>query len=696
MSKQHTPTQHQRWLKYGINVAVLIIATLVIILLINWMGYRHFYRFDFTRTRQYSLSPQTTNLLDRLDSGIEVTTFYAAGSAEGELLRRVDDLLSEYTRRSGRIEVQHIDPAANPELRDQFIGDLKSRFDDELTEPAEALQNITQTYDQVRQFARQQTQMLPELVAKLSDTDQQTSMLLTQLNQIFLRLGKDLEDVEDQIQTRLDEILADYQGAAAAARQPLTQLNSGVLDVAIQRFQQTVDNPQTSNAVQDALLGLIDQYKKLRETVELASQDLDALSTPNYTRVRNSLLQSNCVVVTVPPDQTEGDGVVVLTLDTIYPNLQRAQLSRGEVTAEQGYRGEETVTGAILQLTLKHDTRVVFINPRPQSVLRGNNPQVTYTQVAERLRQMNFEVTEWQPGGSMGPMGQPAPPQPPPEAREGETLVYVVLPVPPPNPQRPTQRVGPQIAQAVGQHLQAGRPALVFIPPNQLASMGMSDPIAQLLNQFGVTVDNGRMIMTQMPGREGRMQNATQITLDTWPGDHPITQASRGLRGVLVQALPIKLPSQPAEGVTHTPLITTPDDTWADSEFMRPGQATRGEDDPAGPFTVASATTRGDQRLITIADRAFAVDMITQAGPTDIFGNTLYTTFPGNSEMFVNSMYWLAGLDQLIAPGARTQDVRRIEAVSRPALIALWWTTLAGLPAMCLVAGGIVWVVRRR
>jgi ABC-type uncharacterized transport system involved in gliding motility auxiliary subunit len=68
----------------------------------------------------------------------------------------------------------------------------------------------------------------------------------------------------------------------------------------------------------------------------------------------------------------------------------------------------------------------------------------------------------------------------------------------------------------------------------------------------------------------------------------------------------------------------------------------------------------------------------------------------GNSELFINSVYWLAGLDNAIAATARTQDIRRVGPIGDGQQLALRWILLAGLPALALLAGVIMWQVRRR
>ncbi len=116
-------------------------------------------------------------------------------------------------------------------------------------------------------------------------------------------------------------------------------------------------------------------------------------------------------------------------------------------------------------------------------------------------------------------------------------------------------------------------------------------------------------------------------------------------------------------------------------------------------FTAAVAVERQGQggRLVVVADPQWATDAVTQfghwgEGTAELSG----ARFPANSELFVNSVYWLAGLDELIAASPRAQDLRRIEAMSDAALVGYRVLLLLGLPAAIALAGVGVWFVRRR
>ncbi|MCC5828980.1 MAG: hypothetical protein JJU36_05985, partial [Phycisphaeraceae bacterium] len=70
--------------------------------------------------------------------------------------------------------------------------------------------------------------------------------------------------------------------------------------------------------------------------------------------------------------------------------------------------------------------------------------------------------------------------------------------------------------------------------------------------------------------------------------------------------------------------------------------------------------------------------------------------FPANSELFVNSVCWLAGLEGLVAASPQVQAVIRIGPVDPVQLSRLRWAYTAGIPLLCLLGGAGVWLMRRR
>jgi hypothetical protein len=69
--------------------------------------------------------------------------------------------------------------------------------------------------------------------------------------------------------------------------------------------------------------------------------------------------------------------------------------------------------------------------------------------------------------------------------------------------------------------------------------------------------------------------------------------------------------------------------------------------------------------------------------------------FPGNAELFTNSLLWVAGTEHLITVSAEAIQARRIGDLGDWSL-PLEILIIGGLPAIVLAAGVVVWLVRRR
>ena len=93
MQNHSSHTQAARRRKYGLNVAVSVVAVLALFVLINWIAYRQFVRFDLTATRSYSLSPQTLKVLQGLEGSYQIVTLF---SRSGEHVDQALDLIEEY------------------------------------------------------------------------------------------------------------------------------------------------------------------------------------------------------------------------------------------------------------------------------------------------------------------------------------------------------------------------------------------------------------------------------------------------------------------------------------------------------------------------------------------------------------------------------------------------------------------------
>ena len=92
--------------RIGANVALMTITAIAIWAMVNYLNSRHYYRFDWTKSRKYSISPKTKEVLGQLEDTLYITTFYLPG----DLFRDVKDLLEEYSYASKKLKIEYVDP----------------------------------------------------------------------------------------------------------------------------------------------------------------------------------------------------------------------------------------------------------------------------------------------------------------------------------------------------------------------------------------------------------------------------------------------------------------------------------------------------------------------------------------------------------------------------------------------------------
>lgn len=112
----------RRSTKLGANTAVLTLAVLAILGVINFLGYRHHKRVDLTSGELYSLSDQTRKTVSGLRQEVKIIKF-----------ARTDDIplrdeMAEFRDLSNKLSYDRIDPTEKPQLARQYnvhaLGDL--------------------------------------------------------------------------------------------------------------------------------------------------------------------------------------------------------------------------------------------------------------------------------------------------------------------------------------------------------------------------------------------------------------------------------------------------------------------------------------------------------------------------------------------------------------------------------------------
>jgi len=126
--KQILNTLGKRSAKYAGNYVVSVILVIALVAGLNYLGQRHPKRFDLTAIGSYTLAPQTTQILNKLNKDLTVKAFFPGGDYAA-----LRELLTEYQAKSGHVKVEFVDPDKHPEEAKQYDVTTYGTFANPLT-----------------------------------------------------------------------------------------------------------------------------------------------------------------------------------------------------------------------------------------------------------------------------------------------------------------------------------------------------------------------------------------------------------------------------------------------------------------------------------------------------------------------------------------------------------------------------------
>src|SRR5205807_1739075 len=86
-------TEGIRRLQIGVNLLVQLVLVFFLISAINWIGFRHYKRWDFSRDQKYALSDKTKRFLKTIKGKARITVFFSPNTP---ISADVQNLLTEY------------------------------------------------------------------------------------------------------------------------------------------------------------------------------------------------------------------------------------------------------------------------------------------------------------------------------------------------------------------------------------------------------------------------------------------------------------------------------------------------------------------------------------------------------------------------------------------------------------------------
>ncbi len=101
----------RRSTRFGANSFLMTVLFLGILILVNFILSRHYFRIDLTEAGEFTLSPQTVKVLQSLPREVRVTAFFKEGSPAKENFKK---LIGNYRYHTDRLKVHYVDPDRQP------------------------------------------------------------------------------------------------------------------------------------------------------------------------------------------------------------------------------------------------------------------------------------------------------------------------------------------------------------------------------------------------------------------------------------------------------------------------------------------------------------------------------------------------------------------------------------------------------
>ena len=727
MAVESTMNADTRRVVYGLNVVLNIVLAIAVAAFAIWAATRFGGQIDVTRSGVNSLSPRTVALLEGLEEPITLTGLYSTTLKEvrpyaEKHKNRVADLLDLYETAApaGKVRSEMIDASEDPAAVEELLKRLaqKPAYQDESKPHAEVLKAFPETNGRILSFLQEEATRFSEIRNK-PELAQVSAVGIIERN--LMVMTREASDANTTVTALLNEEIPRYGRAVETVRSYAEQLRQYLLDARDWMTNNGANIPGLSEESREFFANAQVRYQDaVADTDALIEQTKD-LKAVALEDLWEKLKRDQTVLVETPEE------ALVLTHNEVWPFRTERDAPTPPDNDPSDFTGEQAISSAILRLTQTAKTAVVFVRfggmPLLAPMMDPSNPAIPMAppplaMLKEALENENFLTAEWDVKASA---------QPPTFDEEVARTAYVVFPPTSPeqtNPMRPPSEPGisAEQKQLIYDAVRNSGMA-IFLASWQRPAMQFSSVPGQyaftdyLHRTWGIDVEDQFLAMEFLanPQAENKWMPANRRTIVSSRRftftEHPIGKPLRGMPAGFEAAVPLGIATGddiPSD-VTVEPIVVVDDteDVWGIKNLdrllddLRGGEGTiRYDDDKAAPFPLALAAERKDDgRVVVLASQALITDSVLGISQAVLIGGTITNAqlFPGNLDLFVNSLHWLTGDADRIAVGPQRGEVPRLSKLKDDGTLTFTRVFLVGIwPSLALLAGLIVWIVRRR
>jgi ABC-type uncharacterized transport system involved in gliding motility auxiliary subunit len=331
-------------------------------------------------------------------------------------------------------------------------------------------------------------------------------------------------------------------------------------------------------------------------------------------------------------------------------------LQMGDQHEIVSYASEQDITSALIRLMNPGQKTIYFLTGHGERDIQ-NVSDAAYTSLKTALEAKNYIVQ------SLNLIAQNKIP-------DDATIIVVA---------GPTQPISADEQALLQDFISKGGALVVMEEPAPLTQFGNSpDPLAAYLAaNWGISFENDIVI-------DSNTSQPLYAVAATY-GTHPITEKLQGLVSFYPTArslsIAANMPNQP------TPLVITANTAWGETDFASMQANGQVAYDPTVDF-------QGPLTLAVAVEDATTGSHILVFGDSDFASNAFFSQY-ANGDIFINSIDWAAGQEQLINLTSPSTITRSLAFPSSFWLLVMAISFLCILPGLVIAGGVIAWLIRR-
>jgi ABC-2 type transport system permease protein len=659
----------------------------------GYLTSEHRVRIDVTSTSAHKLSQRASNMVDALPGPTRIVLAINQNESDQRALDLVSDVLETYDRSSPLLTSRVIDLATADGINQtqQLINELRAQESDSIQSNQQTIEQASQSLSAASTQLLQSAKDLQSIRDAIdgSTTAGATNRAFFDQRSALVRLGaQDLSNASSSLES--DPVSGSSMLDAQLAQ--LEDLRNQLSDFA--------NAPEITPAAKAGARSLNSRLDTLIDQLAVTSDRLARLIPIDADRVATALETGESLLIIGPPET----GIAAIDLETLLPPTQLLEQAGISPAGVIGPRTQELIASALAQLVIQNHPIVVFVHAGEPGQLLGT-PQLL-SKTVNHFKQQGIDTIEWAPLHEsdrpslveLDPIGQ-------------RPIVFIMLAADSAAGGGETGITGARratsLANIAQQLIDQGESVLISMNPSIFGSFGDTDPMVAVLEPFGIIPDPTKALLSQRIASSKRIADPAMVVVPTIGNDqqiHPIGEAVQGLSTLLPWSIPINI--DPRVGAQATPIITLQgsEQIWGEHDWITlwstPAQSRQylqdqpifeeSKDIRRDQWTIAAGAERlidsDQQRIVVVGSNSWIYDALT-FGQSQLVDGRITTAFPGNLTLLESSISWLAGLDQLIAPGIQSRPIATIKPLDASQLSFYRWILLGAVPGAVLLIG---------